>query len=164
MSPRLGPGPRKVVAALLVALLTLGLWWLESRGDDPAPSTGATSGSSPSPVAPEPRADAESDAESGVGFDAEGIPYVDLADLPVEAAEVMDDIDAGGPFAHPGKDGSTFGNREGLLPDRAYGYYAEYTVPTPGEDDRGARRIIGGDGGERYWTADHYESFERIRR
>jgi ribonuclease T1 len=41
---------------------------------------------------------------------------------------------------------------------------AEYTVPTPGSDDRGARRIVAGDEGELYWTGDHYRSFERITR
>ena len=35
---------------------------------------------------------------------------------------------------------------------------------TPGSSDRGARRIITGDGGEFYWTEDHYASFERIAR
>ncbi|QSR26077.1 ribonuclease [Nocardioides aromaticivorans] len=98
------------------------------------------------------------------GADEDGIPYVDLADLPPEAADTVGLIDAGGPFPYPGKDGSTFGNFEGVLPDRERGYYAEYTVETPGLDHRGARRIIAGDGGELYWTEDHYESFERIRR
>ena len=37
-----------------------------------------------------------------------------------------------------------FGNREGRLPRKPYGYYREYTVPTPGSHDRGARRIIAG--------------------
>jgi ribonuclease T1 len=49
-----------------------------------------------------------------------------------------------------------------LLPDERSGYYHEYTVPTPGASDRGARRIISGSGGELYWTDDHYRSFERI--
>ena len=72
-------------------------------------------------------------------------------------------IDAGGPFPY-GQDGAVFQNREGLLPDRAEGHYREYTVPTPGEDDRGARRIVAGANGERYWTADHYASFAWIAR
>ena len=55
-----------------------------------------------------------------------------------------------------------FQNRERLLPRKAGGYYREYTVRTPGEDDRGARRIITGRGGERYWTPDHYTSFRVI--
>ena len=54
-----------------------------------------------------------------------------------------------------------------LLPDRKRGYYHEYTVPTPGARNRGARRIVCG--GPKaaphacYYTADHYNSFARIR-
>lgn len=83
--------------------------------------------------------------------------------LPPEALAVLDAIRAGGPFDYD-RDGITFGNREGLLPQREHGYYREYTVPTPGEDDRGARRIVtGGDPVEVAWyTADHYQSFTRI--
>ena len=57
-----------------------------------------------------------------------------------------------------------FENRERILPAEQRGYYREYTVPTPGEDDRGARRIVTGDEGQYYWTEDHYASFERIDR
>ena len=57
-----------------------------------------------------------------------------------------------------------FANRELLLPTHAYGYYREYTVETPGSDDRGARRIVAGSAGEVYYTDDHYESFGRVRR
>ena len=88
---------------------------------------------------------------------------VQLAALPPEAAETVELIDAGGPFPED-EDGGTFGNREDLLPDEQMGYYAEYTVPTPGSEDRGARRIVAGDDGELYWTEDHYRSFERIVR
>jgi guanyl-specific ribonuclease Sa len=42
--------------------------------------------------------------------------------------------------------------------------YREYTVLTPGSDDRGARRIVAGSNGEYYYTYDHYNSFERIAR
>lgn len=90
--------------------------------------------------------------------------------LPVEARETLALIKAGGPFPFD-KDGSVFGNREGLLPGRERGYYREYTVKTPGSRDRGARRIVAGRGatgdvrvsGEYYYTADHYRSFRRIR-
>ncbi len=92
-----------------------------------------------------------------------GLPFVLLAQLPPEAAETVELIDAGGPFPED-EDGGTFGNREDLLPDEQMGYYAEYTVPTPGSEDRGARRIVAGDEGELYWTEDHYRSFERIAR
>ena len=92
-----------------------------------------------------------------------GMPIVGLADLPSSAAETLRLIDAGGPFPYR-QDGATFENREGLLPDRPSGYYREYTVITPGSDDRGARRIVAGRDGERYWTADHYASFAWIDR
>ena len=88
------------------------------------------------------------------------------AQLPVEARETLHRIRTGArlPYA---KDGTVFGNREGMLPRRPRGYYTEYTVPTPGSRDRGARRIVaGGDpekSGEYYYTSDHYRSFQRIR-
>ncbi|WP_462418859.1 guanyl-specific ribonuclease [Kytococcus sp. Marseille-QA3725] len=106
-------------------------------------------------------------ASSGAG--GSGIPQCADGELSEEAREVADTISEGGEFQYPDKDGSTFGNREGLLPDESDDYYAEYTVPTPGEDDRGARRIVtGGDTTPTtpdthpehwYWTDDHYESF-----
>lgn len=73
-------------------------------------------------------------------------------------------IKQGGPFPYPSRDGSVFQNREGLLPKQANGYYREYTVPTPGASDRGARRIVTGGTPPNifYYTADHYRSFQRI--
>ena len=80
--------------------------------------------------------------------------------LPPEAAPVIRAIQQGGRFPYR-QDGSVFGNREGRLPARERGWYREYTVPTPGLDHRGPRRIVtGGDPpSEWYYTADHYESF-----
>jgi ribonuclease T1 len=102
---------------------------------------------------------------AGTGTDARsGLPVVRLSDLPPEAERTVELIEAGGPFPEPEHDGGTFGNREELLPDRPMGYYREYTVPTPGVDHRGARRIVAGDGEELYWTDDHYSSFSLIRR
>jgi len=83
--------------------------------------------------------------------------------LPPEARITLALIDSGGPFPYD-RDGVVFENREGLLPAHDSGYYHEYTVPTPGSPDRGARRIIAGSAGELYYTDDHYRSFERIRR
>ncbi len=173
--PRLGRRTTQVLSTLASVLLVVAVWWLQSQGADDTGGRArdrASSSSTPTPT-PTPRpapsdsptSAAPSTPEEGRGgVDEDGIAYVDLADLPPEAAETVDLIDAGGPFPYPGKDGSTFGNFEGVLPDRERGYYAEYTVETPGLDHRGARRIIAGDGGELYWTEDHYESFERIRR
>lgn len=73
----------------------------------------------------------------------------------------LDLIEQGGPFPYR-QDGVVFTNREGRLPPRPYGYYHEYTVPTPGAPTRGTRRIIRGAGGETYYTNDHYGSFVPI--
>jgi ribonuclease T1 len=89
---------------------------------------------------------------------AQDIP---TAELPKEARETLALIRAGGPFPYP-QDGNTFQNREKILPLRERGYYREYTVRPPGARDRGARRIVAGNGGEFYYTADHYRSFRRI--
>ena len=91
----------------------------------------------------------------------DGLPTVPVPSLPREARQTLALIEAGGPFPYD-QDGSVFGNREGLLPPQRRGCYREYTVRTPGEDDRGARRIVTSCAGPRYWTADHYESFRRI--
>jgi ribonuclease T1 len=95
--------------------------------------------------------------------DQSGLPVVTLGQLPPEAADTVDLIDAGGPFRNA-QDGAVFENREGLLPTRERGYYHEYTVATPGSADRGARRIVTGADGEMYWSADHYDSFAWIDR
>ena len=96
----------------------------------------------------------------------ESAPVVALASLPKEAQQTQRLIRAGGPFPYA-KDGTVFGNRERLLPRRVRGFYREYTVPTPGARNRGARRIICG--GRQptepeacFYTADHYASFQQI--
>lgn len=80
--------------------------------------------------------------------------------LTPEALQTIKLIQSDGPFPHR-QDGTVFGNREGLLPSRANGYYHEYTVETPSADNRGARRIITGGSPPTvyYYTADHYGSF-----
>lgn len=160
LTPR-AAGAGSGLAAAIVALVV----WLAQQGgtttaDAPTPaasSTYETGGGPSSPTAPASTASRPAtDARSG-------LPYVALDALPPEAADTVRLIDAGGPFPYDEDDG-VFGNYEGLLPDRFDGYYREYTVETPGSDDRGARRIIAGADGELYWTDDHYESFEAIWR
>jgi ribonuclease T1 len=87
----------------------------------------------------------------------------DGSGLPAEARRTLRLIEAGGPYPYD-RDGTTFQNRERRLPAQPPGYYREYTVPTPGSPDRGARRIVsGGDPPvEFYYTDDHYRSFRRI--
>jgi ribonuclease T1 len=94
----------------------------------------------------------------------DGVLIEDERLAPDEAAAVtvtLAAIDSGDPLPYD-QDGATFQNREGLLPDMPEGYYREYTVETPGSDDRGARRLVIGEAGETYYTRDHYSSFIEI--
>lgn len=91
----------------------------------------------------------------------EGLSVIRVAELPVQARETLLAIKQGGPFAYP-RDGVVFNNFEQVLPKRQRGYYHEYTVVTPGESNRGVRRIISGAAHEYYYTTDHYQTFKRI--
>ncbi len=89
-----------------------------------------------------------------------------LAQLPSQGQDVMKKIYTGGPFKYD-KDGAVFGNRERILPSKNRGFYREYTVNTPGERTRGARRIVCGGlmttaPEACYYTDDHYASFRKI--
>ena len=90
-----------------------------------------------------------------------GLPEVRASELPDEARRTLALIARGGPYPYT-RDDVTFGNFERILPRKPTGYYKEYTVPTPGESDRGARRIVAGKAGEKYYTPDHYNSFTFI--
>ncbi|MFF5636188.1 ribonuclease domain-containing protein [Streptomyces sp. NPDC012825] len=92
---------------------------------------------------------------------ASGLPTVRAADLPPEARGTLDLVARGGPYPYA-RDGAVFSNFERILPGEERGYYHEYTVRTPGERDRGARRIVTGRGGETYYTDDHYETFREV--
>ena len=86
---------------------------------------------------------------------------IEQKQLPKEALETIALMRKGGPFPYS-RDGAAFGNREKLLPARERGWYREYTVKTPGERSRGARRIVAGRDGTLYYSDDHYRSFKRI--
>jgi ribonuclease T1 len=141
--PRLFPGLLVCLVGCLVAMLPTGC-----SSADTTTGTGAGTGSATSTPAP---------------AWAEGMGTVEEARLPAEARRTLDLIDAGGPFPYA-KDGSVFGNFERELPRHERGFYHEYTVRTPGERDRGARRIVTGQGGEVYYTDDHYNSFRAVLR
>lgn len=115
----------------------------QGRVDTAAPTTQSQVGTAPS--------------ESG---QAQGGCPVLPGFLSPEALQTIKLIESDGPFPHR-QDGTVFGNREGLLPSQANGYYHEYTVETPGADNRGPRRIITGGAPPTiyYYTADHYSSF-----
>lgn len=90
-----------------------------------------------------------------------GFKTIAVHALPPEARDTLELIERGGPFPYR-QDGQVFQNRERILPNKPSGYYHEYTVETPGSEDRGARRIVSGDKGELYYTDDHYNSFKVI--
>ncbi|MER5870481.1 ribonuclease domain-containing protein [Streptomyces sp. NPDC002044] len=94
---------------------------------------------------------------------AKGMATVRAGALPRQARDVLALIDEGGPYPHR-QDGTVFGNFEKVLPRQKRGYYHEFTVRTPGERDRGARRIVTGEGGEFFYTDDHYETFKAVLR
>jgi len=140
--------PGSVFAFLLVISLLLAA---AGACSPVAVGTGATAAASlPAAAAARPTTDPTS-----------GLATIAASDLPPEAAPVLAAIASGGPFGYS-QDGVVFSNREGILPKRSSGYYREYTVPTPGSPDRGARRIVTGVAGEAYYTADHYASFRRV--
>ena len=123
-------------------------------GDDP---------SSSGPAVPGEVETTRGGTSSGDIDDETGLPWILEEDLPALARGTLAIIDQGGPYPYE-RDGVTFENREGILPDESRGYYHEYTVVAPNADNRGPERIVTGGNGEFYWTADHYESFERIFR
>ncbi|MBC9715695.1 guanine-specific ribonuclease N1 and T1 [Streptomyces sp. TRM66268-LWL] len=138
----------RVLVGALCALLLVGC--SGGRGGGPSADPSASAAASTSPPVSTPAW-------------AKGFVTVTEASLPAEARQTLRLIDAGGPFPYE-KDGSTFGNYERVLPRQKRGYYREYTVRTPRERDRGARRIVTGRGGEFFYTDDHYDTFKAVLR
>lgn len=157
MSKRVGPA----LSALLLLAVAVFLAWPSS---DEQPEFEQ---SAPAATAASDALQPEDGSASRVGQASEtpqrfsDLPPISRSELPSEALDTLDDISSGGPYDFS-KDDSTFQNREGYLPDQDRGHYREYTVITPGSDDRGARRIVAGADGELYYTDDHYNSFREI--
>lgn len=114
-------------------------------------------GKTDSPERPQPRTE--------VRIDDVRIDEVRIDNVRIDERSQLDAtlalIDRGGPFPYR-QDGATFGNRERRLPQQPNGYYREYTVPTPGAKNRGARRVVKGRNGETWYTRDHYQTFIRL--
>ena len=156
---------------LVLALAVIVLGWLfiraaggpapvsDSQAPGALPSRSATVTGTAQPTQRHPGSSSSSSAD----VPTSGLPWVAESALPREAHHTLDLIRAGGPYPYPRNDDKTFTNRERVLPKQPSGYYREYTVVTPGSDDRGARRIISGRDGDRYYTDDHYASFRQIR-
>jgi ribonuclease T1 len=174
-SARARSQPRRVawilyVILLLVALVTLRVF----RGGpvpanpagDAGPITAPAAVTIPAgqlPATDEPTASPVAQAGAVAAEAVSGLPTIAYDALPAEARTTLSLIQQDGPFPFA-RDGSTFQNRERLLPLKPANYYREYTVITPGASDRGARRIVAGAEGEFYYTDDHYASFWEIVR
>ncbi len=76
----------------------------------------------------------------------------------MDLSPTLDRIARGEKYPHR-NDGSVFGNRERLLPEKPKNWYREYVVPTPGEKGPGPQRVIFGRDGEAFYTPDHYGTF-----
>ncbi|MGW3265131.1 ribonuclease domain-containing protein [Streptomyces sp. NPDC001056] len=141
--------PGRTVPRLLAGLLVVLAVLLAGCASGTATGTGARTASPTATVA--------------IPGWARGMATVPESRLPAEARRTLALIDRGGPYPYA-RDGIVFGNFERHLPKHQRGYYHEYTVRTPGSRDRGARRIITGQGGEFYYTDDHYNSFRAVLR
>ncbi|WP_414940538.1 ribonuclease domain-containing protein [Amycolatopsis sp. cmx-11-51] len=148
---------RRITAALIgLIVLVLAGWFVKDgiSGDD-TKSTSAPASSSSAAGKP-----GGTEVNQGkVAGEESGLPVKPLTGLPPQASDTWKLIKAGGPYPYPRNDDVTFQNREKVLPAKDSGYYREYTVKTPGSQDRGARRLVTGTGKELYYTGDHYKSF-----
>ncbi|MFJ6616130.1 ribonuclease [Kitasatospora sp. NPDC091335] len=167
--------PLVVVAVLILALLAGAGYLLTNTGSShpkaaASPTAAATAGAStsgsaaPKPSAPKPSPPAGATAPAPAGTWVPTDPA--MADvcrtkLPSQAVDTLTLIAKGGPYPY-NRDGIVFENRESRLPRKGGDYYHEYTVVTPGSNDRGTRRVVTGTSGEQYWSADHYATFQEI--
>jgi guanyl-specific ribonuclease Sa len=138
---------RRISAALIgLIVLVVGGWLVKnatSHDSGPGLVSSATATHGSGPV-----------AGSGAG-----LPLKTLSSLPSQAADTWKLIEAGGPYPYPRNDNVVYQNRNKVLPVQKSDFYHEYTVKTPGSPDRGARRLITGQGGELFYTGDHYTTF-----
>lgn len=152
-----------ILLATIIAV-AIGAWF---NRDDPRPSQTnpqPRAETRAEPGAPEPVPQAETVAPAAESATGDRLAEVVPDDVERrELEKTLELIQRRGPFPHR-QDGVVFQNRERRLPQHPRGYYHEYTVRTPGASNRGARRVVRGDGGELYYTRDHYRSFIRIDR
>ncbi|MCM2356850.1 MAG: RHS domain-containing protein [Geobacteraceae bacterium] len=80
----------------------------------------------------------------------------------VDLQPTLKRINSGVKYPH-GNDGGVFENREGLLPRKNSGYYKEHVVPTPNTNGPGPQRVVTGQGGEVFYTPNHYKTFIPVK-
>jgi ribonuclease T1 len=176
--PQLARAPQWVTTLVVAVILAVTLW---SRWQEPP--------AAPAPAAP-PTADApiRDSADSPIIVPVDSVPTTvekssadDVrSELVIPNVTIRDqsgrvayrgDVDLGLTLdriergeRHPHRnDGGIFRNLEGRLPKKKTGYYIEYVHATPGLDGPGPQRVILGQNGELFYTADHYQTFQRIR-
>jgi ribonuclease T1 len=139
-----------VVVVIAAIVLSRGGFWGKNPQPGAAPTRPAQTEPSSSPSSAPPVANTSSAQQER-----------SASDLPDDVGSTLQRISRGESFPHR-DDGTVFGNRERLLPEKAYGYYHEYVHPTPGVRGPGARRVVIGQEGDVYYTADHYRSFVKL--
>ena len=168
-----------MVGLLLALVMAAVVWWTQGDGSTPGSQADpGTSSQAPSPTGTPSPSPSDSPSRDSTETNApvtepsqrpgtdpmSGLPFVLLAQLPPEAAETVELIDAGGPFPED-EDGGTFENREDLLPDEQTGLLRRVHRPDPGlgrprcTAHRGRRRAASSTG-----PTTTTASFERIAR
>src|SRR6478736_7947549 len=108
---------RQTIKTVVIVFLTITVtsafirWTFDHDGET------ITLGGDSASEAADPVGTSAADVESGDTDPESGLPWVLEEELPVEGQATLALIDQGGPFPYA-KDGSTFGNFEGLLPDQ----------------------------------------------
>ena len=169
--------PSKLITLLLALLLIYGAVSFFTGGNDAILDTASDIAASAAP-APDEKAPADTDSDSAQPIDEHGTytskedvalyihTYGRLPENFVTKKEAEAAGWSGGSVEKylPGKciGGSSFGNKEGLLPDKEGRRWTECDINTLGKSSRGAERIVFSNDGLIFYTGDHYESFEQL--
>ena len=169
--------PSKLITLLLALLLIYGAVSFFTGGNDAILDTAADIAASAAP-APSDKAPADTDSDTAQPIDEHGT-YTSKEDVALyihtygclpENFVTKKEAEAAGWSGGsvekylPGKciGGSSFGNKEGLLPDKEGRRWTECDINTLGKSSRGAERIVFSNDGLIFYTGDHYESFEQL--
>lgn len=173
--------PSKLITLLLALLLIYGAVSFFTGGNDAILDTAADIAASAvesAAPAPDEKAPADTDSDTAQPIDEHGT-YTSKEDVALyihtygclpENFVTKKEAEAAGWSGGsvekylPGKciGGSSFGNKEGLLPDKEGRRWTECDINTLGKSSRGAERIVFSNDGLIFYTGDHYESFEQL--